>query len=293
MTFHGLLTALVTPFRDGALDEAAFRQLVRRQVDGGVDGLVPCGTTGEAPTLSSADQARVIAWTVEEAAGRVPVLAGIGSNDTSKAIAAAKQAAELGAQGVLATAPYYNKPTQEGLYRHFRAIADATPLEVCLYDVPGRTGVRILPPTVERLAPVANITAVKDATADLANTTDLLRRCGDQLTLLSGDDFTTLAFIAVGGSGCISVASNIVPARMKALVAAARSGDLATARTEQAALFPLFGALFIESNPIPAKAALAAIGLIADELRLPLCPMGAGPREQLHTALGQLGLLDG
>jgi 4-hydroxy-tetrahydrodipicolinate synthase len=291
MTFHGLLTAIVTPYRDGAPDEAAHRALVRRQLDGGVDALVPCGTTGEAPTLSVDEHVDVVRWTLEEAGDGVPILAGIGSNNTATAIATAQRVQALGAQGVLATAPYYNKPTQEGLYRHFRAIAEAIDIEVCVYDVPGRTAVHVEPATVERLAPIGNITCIKDATGDMANATEIRRRCGDRIALLSGDDFTTLPFLLQGGDGTVSVASNIVPARMKALVDAARAGRLAEARAEHLRLFPLFTALFLESNPAPAKAALAAMGLCADELRLPLVSMSDAPRETLLAVLRELELV--
>jgi 4-hydroxy-tetrahydrodipicolinate synthase len=291
MTFHGLLTAIVTPYRDGAPDEAAHRALVRRQIAGGVDGLVPCGTTGEAPTLSVEEHVDVVRWTLEEAAGRVPVLAGIGSNNTATAVATAKRVEAMGVQGVLATAPYYNKPTQEGLYQHFRTIAEAIGIEVCLYDVPGRTAVHVQPATVERLAPIDNITCIKDATADLANATELRRRCGDRIALLSGDDFTTLPFLLQGGDGTVSVASNVAPALMTALVAAAQAGRLEEARALNLRLFPLFRALFLESNPAPAKAALAAMGLCADELRLPLVSMSEGPRQELLAVLRELELL--
>lgn len=291
MTFHGLLTALVTPFHAGQPDEPTFRALVRRQLDGGVDGLVPCGTTGEAPTLSEDEHLEVVRWAIEEAAGRVPVMAGIGSNDTATAIRNAKRAEALGVKGVLATAPYYNKPTQEGLKRHFRAIADAVGVEVCLYDVPGRTGVRILPDTVEALSQVPNITCLKDATADLANATDVRRRVPADFSLLSGDDFTVLPFLAVGGHGTISVASNVVPAEMKALVDAGRTGQLDDARVLHERLFPLFQALFLESNPIPCKAAMAAMGLIEDAFRLPLCPMSDAPRARLLATLRDLSLV--
>jgi len=291
MTFQGLLTALVTPFRDGALDEAAFRSLARRQLDGGVDGLVPCGTTGEAPTLPVSEHIQVVRWAVEEAAGRVPVMAGIGSNSTATAIATAREVEAAGAQGVLATAPYYNKPTQEGLYRHFKAIAESTRLEVCLYDVPGRSGIRILPETVARLSQIGNITTIKDATGDMSVISELLRLCGDRMTLLSGDDFTVLPFLALGGAGTISVASNVAPARMKALVDAGRAGDLVAARAIHLALFPMFKALFLETNPIPVKAGMAAMGLLEDELRLPLCPMSEVPREALLAVLREVGVL--
>jgi len=291
MTFQGLMTALVTPFRDGALDEAAYRALARRQLEAGIDGLVPVGTTGEAPTLSTDEHIEVVRWALEEADGRVPVLAGIGSNNTASAIAMARTVVELGAQGVLATAPYYNKPTQEGLYRHFRAIAESTDAEVCLYDVPGRTSVKIHPATVERLSEIDNITCIKDATADMINASEVLRRCGDRITLLSGDDFTAFPLIALGGAGCVSVTSNAAPARMKALIDAARAGDLATARTLQNELMPVFHAMFFETNPIPVKATLAAMGLIEDELRLPMCPMGDEARGRLHAVLREAGML--
>ena len=292
MTFQGLLTALVTPFRDGALDEAAYRALARRQLDGGVSGLVPCGTTGEAPTLTVDEHVEVVRWAVEEAAGRVPVLAGIGSNNTAAAISTARRVRALGAQGVLATAPYYNKPTQEGLYRHFRAIAEAVPdTEVCLYDVPGRTSVHIQPTTVARLAEIDNITALKDATGDMTNAAEVLRLCGDRIALLSGDDFTTFPLIALGGAGCISVASNVTPDRMAALIRAARAGDLETARRAHLALMPLFRVLFVETNPLPVKAALAAMGHLAEELRLPLCPMSDAGRATLLAELREQGLL--
>lgn len=289
MAFRGLLTALATPFREGALDEAAFRALVKRQIAGGVDGLVPCGTTGEAPTLPVDEHLEVIRWTVEEA-GDVPVMAGIGSNSTATAIASAKAAEAIGVQGVLATAPYYNKPTQEGLYRHFRAIAEAVGVEVCLYDVPGRSVVRLQPATIERLSTIDNITCVKDATADMAQATEVLRRCGDRLTLLSGDDFTVLPFMALGGHGTVSVASNVVPGKMKALVDAAAAGRLEDARAINAALYPLFDALFLESNPIPLKAALAHLGLCEEDLRLPLSPLAESFRPALFDALAALKL---
>ena len=291
MSFSGLLTALVTPFKGGAVDRPTFKALVERQIQGGVDGLVPVGTTGEAPTLPMDEHLDVVRMTLEVAAGRVPVMAGIGSNDTAHAVSTAKKVEAMGVQGVLATAPYYNKPSQEGLYRHFKAIADAVSVEVCLYDVPGRTGVRILPETVARLSRIDNITAIKDATSDMTNAVELLRRCGDRLTLLSGDDLTTLPFIAVGGQGAISVASNVVPDRTKALITAAREGRMADARAENLRLFPLFQALFFESNPIPVKAAMAAMGLLEDELRLPMCPMGEAPRAKLMDVLKGMELV--
>jgi 4-hydroxy-tetrahydrodipicolinate synthase len=290
MTFQGLMTALVTPFDDGSVDEQQYRSLVARQLDSGIDGLVPCGTTGEAPTLSVDEHVEIVRWTMEEAGGRVPVLAGIGSNSTATAIATGRAVEALGVQGVLATAPYYNKPTQEGLFQHFKAIADALSVEVCIYDVPGRSVVHVEPATIERLAVIENITCVKDATGDMANATDLRRRLGDSLSLLSGDDFTTLPFLALGGHGVISVASNVVPAQMKSLVDAARAGDLAKARNMSETLFPLFRDLFIESNPIPCKAAMSRMGLLRDELRLPMTRMSDGKRSQLMETMASLGL---
>lgn len=293
--YEGLLTAIVTPFTaEGAVDEDALRRHVDAQIEGGVDGLVPVGTTGEAPTLDLDEHARVIAITVEQADGRVPVLAGIGSNNTEVAIHNGKQAVAAGAQGVLATAPYYNKPTQEGLYRHFRAVADALPgTEVCVYNVPGRTSVHVEPATIARLADIDGITCVKEATGDMIVASDILRLCGDKLVLLSGDDFTTLPFLAIGGSGCISVASNVVPDLMKALVSSARSGDLASARELHLDLYPLFKALFLQTNPLPVKTALAMMGRMSETFRLPLCEMDPGPRAALREALVRQGLLGG
>lgn len=286
MTFSGVLTALVTPFRDGAVDEAAFRALVRRQLDAGIDGLVPCGTTGEAATLSADEHGAVIRWAVEEAAGRVPVLAGVGSNCTRTTLENAARARESGAQGLLVTAPYYNKPTQEGLFQHFAAVAAAEPgLEVCVYDVPGRTGVKVAPTTLARLAGIANITCVKDATADLAHAAEVRRLVGDRLALLSGDDFTTFPHVMVGGVGAISVASNIIPARMVAMVAAARAGRIAEAQAENAAMQPFFASLFVQTNPLPVKTGLAHLGLCAEEFRLPLCEMDPGPRATFVAGL--------
>ena len=288
MKFQGLLTALVTPFVEGSVDEDCFRALVRRQIEGGVSGIVPCGTTGEAPTLTVDEHVEVVRWAVEVAAGKVPVMAGIGSNCTATAISTGRRVAALGVDGVLATAPYYNKPTQEGLFRHFRAIAESIDIEVCLYDVPGRTAVHIEPETVERLCEIDNITCIKDATGDMANAAEIRRRCGDRIGLLSGDDFTTLPFLALGGSGVISVASNVLPETMAGLVAAAREGRLEEARTLSERLFPLFNALFLESNPIPVKAAMAHLNLLTDELRLPLVSMSEQPREALIEALASL-----
>ena len=286
MAFEGVLTALVTPFRsDGSVDVDAHVALVQRQVAAGVAGLVPCGTTGEAPTLSSDEQETVIGLTVG-AADNVPVLAGIGSNNTASAVRAAQAARDAGVHGVLATAPYYNKPTQEGLYQHFRAIAEAVDsVEVCIYDVPGRSAVAVAPDTMARLAEIDNITCCKDATADLAKGAEVIRATPDDFAALSGDDFTTMPFVAMGGVGCVSVASNLIPERMVALVKAVREGDLATAAADNAALQPLLRALFVQTNPLPVKTALAMMELCRERFRLPLCPMDDEPRAELEAAL--------
>jgi 4-hydroxy-tetrahydrodipicolinate synthase len=289
MTFQGVLTAIVTPFHDRGVDLDALKRLVERQIESGISGLVPCGTTGEAPTLSAEEHLQVIDAVVAQVAGRVPVLAGIGSNDTATAIQNAKNAELSGAQGVLATVPYYNKPTQEGLFQHFRAIAEATPLEVCLYNVPSRTAVHMQPETVARLAEIDTITTLKEATGDMNVASDILKLCGDRITLLSGDDFTTLPFIALGGQGCISVASNVVPDKMVSMVQAARSLDWTEARTHHFALLPLFKALFCETNPIPVKTALAHLGWIEELFRLPLCGMQAHTRSTLTQAVDESG----
>lgn len=292
MPFDGVMTALITPFQpDGALDRDAFAALVKRQVEAGIQGLVPCGTTGEAPTLDLDEHEQVIALTVEHAGG-VPVMAGIGSNNTATAIRTAKAAAALGVQGVLATTPYYNKPTQEGLYQHFRAIAEAVPdTEVCIYDVPGRTSLAVATSTMARLAEIDNVTCGKDATADLAKGAEVLRATPDDFALFSGDDFTTMPFVAMGGAGAVSVVSNLIPERMVRLVATTKAGDLATAARENQALQPLFRALFLQTNPLPIKTALAMKGLCGETFRLPLCAMDPEPHAALRVALQELGVL--
>lgn len=291
MLMRGTMTALVTPLRNDAVDVPALQRLVESQIAGGVTGLIPVGTTGEAVTLSEAERDQVIAITVETAAGRASVMAGVGSNDTRATIDAARRANNLGADGLLVVTPYYNKPTQEGLYRHFSAVADATDLDVCLYNVPGRTGVNLEPATVERLMANANIKAIKEATANLMIASELFLRCGERLSILSGDDFTALGLIAQGATGVISVASNVVPRDMNALVQAALEGRLEEARRIHYRLYPLFQVLFVESNPIPVKAALALMGELSEERRLPLCPMGEATHRRLVAELQALELL--
>ena len=289
--FVGSMTALVTPMRNGAVDEEALRQLVERQIAAGIDGLVPCGTTGESPTLSPEEHRRIITIVVQETRKRVPVIAGAGSNSTSKSAELAQAAREAGADGILVVTPYYNKPTQEGLYRHFAFVAEKARLPVVLYNVPGRTGCDLLPDTVARLAEIPGIVAIKEATGSVARTQEILQRVGDRLVVLSGDDGTCFPAMCVGARGVISVTSNVVPDRMAALWDAVRSGDFDRARSIHNDLLSLHEAMFLESNPIPVKAALAMMGLIAPEIRLPLVPLSERAAEKLRAVLRAKGLL--
>jgi 4-hydroxy-tetrahydrodipicolinate synthase len=290
-SFAGAGVALVTPFtRAGELDEAALRRLVRRQVEGRIDVLVPCGTTGESVTMTEAEQLRVIEVTLEEGAGR-PVLAGTGSNDTRQAVDKSRAAASLGAQGVLCVGPYYNKPTPEGFYRHFAAIADAVSVPVVVYNVPGRTGSNIDNKTMLRLAAHPNVAAVKEASGNLNQVMELIRDRPRGFEVLSGDDAYTLAFMALGGEGVISVAANQVPGPMRDLVAACAAGDFAAARRIHERLLRLMALNFLESNPIPVKASLALMGLCEENFRLPMCPPTEPTREALRAALRELDLL--
>ncbi len=290
-SFAGAGVALVTPFKkDGSIDEAALRRLVKRQVDGGIDVLVPCGTTGESVTLDAAEQRRVIEMTLAEA-GRVPVLAGAGTNDTRTAVEKAKAAAALGAHGILSVGPYYNKPTPEGYYRHFAAVADAVKIPVIVYNVPGRTGSNIDAKTLLRLAGHGNIRGVKEASGSLGQIMEILRDRPEGFQVLSGDDAFTLSVMAHGGEGVISVVANQVPGPMHDLVAACARGDFAEGRRIHDRLLRLMNLNFVESNPIPVKASLALMGLCQEIYRLPLCPPLDSTREALRTALHELGLL--
>jgi 4-hydroxy-tetrahydrodipicolinate synthase len=290
-SFAGAGVALVTPFtKEGALDEAALRKLVRRQVAGGIDVLVPCGTTGESATLTPEETERVVAITLEEAGGK-PVLAGAGSNDTRSAIVKAKAAARLGAQGILSVGPYYNKPTQDGFYRHFAAIADAVSVPVVVYNVPGRTGSNIEASTQRRLAGHGNIKAVKEASGNLVQISEVLRDRPAGFEVLSGDDAFTLPMMALGAEGVISVCANQVPGPMHDLAAACARGDYAEGRRLHNRLLRLMSLNFVESNPIPVKASLALLGLCEESFRLPLCPPTEGTREALRSSLRELGLL--
>jgi len=289
--FQGVFTALVTPFRDGTVDERALRDLVELQIAAGVDGLVPCGSTGEAATLSHAEHRRVIEGVVAAARGRVPVLAGTGSNSTAEAIALTRHAKEAGADGALLISPYYNKPTQEGIVAHYTQIAREAAFPLVVYNIPGRTASNILPATLARLADVEQVVGVKEASGDLHQMSEVIARCPHGFSVLSGDDVLTLPLLAIGGAGVVSTASNVAPAEMVELVRAFRAGDLARARDAHYRLLPLFDVLFCETNPIPVKAALAQRGLIREEIRLPLLPLSDPNQEKLRVVMKELGLL--
>jgi 4-hydroxy-tetrahydrodipicolinate synthase len=290
-SFAGLGVALITPFTQGQdLDEAALRRLVRRQVEGGVSVLVPCGTTGESVTLTAHEQQRVIVITLEEASG-IPVLAGAGSNDTRQAVEKTKAASALGVQGILSVGPYYNKPTGEGYYRHFAAVADASGVPIVVYNVPGRTGGNIDNQTMLRLAGHGNVAAVKEASGNVAQVMELLRDRPAGFEVLSGDDAVTLPYMALGAEGVVSVVANQAPRPMADLVAACARGDLPTARAIHNRLLRLMNLNFIESNPIPVKASLALMGLCEESFRLPICSPSDATRAALRGALQELGLL--
>jgi 4-hydroxy-tetrahydrodipicolinate synthase len=284
--FRGTFTALVTPFRNGDIDFAAFEKLIEAQVAAGITGVVAVGTTGESPTLTHEEKESVIQQTVKIARGRCKVIAGTGTNSTRDAIAATKFAETVGVDGALLVAPYYNKPSQEGLFRHFKAIADATKLPIMLYNIPGRCSVDILPETVVRLAEACrNIVAIKEASGSVERVGDLRRRLPDEFTILSGDDSLTLPFMSVGAAGVVSVASNLFPAEVCALVRACESGDYKSAQSLQRKLMPIFKDLFIEPNPVPAKIALGWRGAMSSEVRLPLCEMTDANQARLRKTL--------
>jgi len=289
--FEGVLTALVTPFRDDEIDETALRALVERQIEAGIDGLVPCGSTGESATLSHAEHRRVVEIVVQATRGRVPVVAGTGSNNTREAVELTLHAKEAGADGALLISPYYNKPTQEGIVRHYTEIAARTAFPLVPYNIPGRTASNLLPTTVARLADLEQVVAIKEASGDLAQISEVIERCPASFSVLSGDDALTLPVLAVGGRGVISTTSNIAPSEMVALVRAFRAGDVEAARAAHLRLLPLFEALFVETNPIPLKAALHIAGRIGSEIRLPLTPLTEANRERLQVVLKELGLV--
>jgi 4-hydroxy-tetrahydrodipicolinate synthase len=292
--FQGCGTALVTPFKaDGSLDESALRQLVRRQVEEGINFLVPCGTTGESPTLTAGEHLRVVEITLEEAQGTVPVLAGAGGYDTAKVIKLSQELAAMGVDGILSVTPYYNKPTQEGLYQHYKAIASALTLPIVVYSVQGRTGVNVEPATLKRLSEIPNIVGVKEASGNIAQMARVCHEVPESFAVLSGDDAITLPLIALGGRGVISVASNEIPAPMTKLVALALQGDFAGARALQRQWLPLMEVNFVESNPIPVKYALAKMGLLEPHWRLPLVPPLAAAAAKIDAVLQASGLLKG
>ena len=290
--FTGTGTALVTPFRhDGALDEGALQRLIQRQIDAGIDFLVPCGTTGESPTLTHEEHLRVVEVAVKLAKGNVPVLAGAGGYNTAEVIARARELQDIGVDGILSVTPYYNKPTQEGLYQHFRAIAEAVPLPIILYSVQGRTGVNIEPVTVKRLAEIENIVGIKEASGNVSQMAAILNSVPDEFIVLSGDDAITLPLMALGGRGVISVVSNEIPAEMTKLTRLVLQGDFAGAREIHRDYYPLMEINFVESNPIPVKAALAEMELLEPVWRLPLVPPKAENRARIRGVLESLGIV--
>lgn len=292
MIFSGAMTAMVTPFKNNAIDEESFRAFIEWQIGEGIHGLVPCGTTGESATLSHDEHEQIIEICIDQVAGRVPVLAGAGSNNTAEAIALAKFAAKAGADGALLITPYYNKPTQEGLYEHYSAIARAVEFPLVPYNVPGRTGCNMLPPVVAKLAEeFPHITGIKEATGDMAQASMVLEQCPARFSLISGDDLTAFPAMALGAKGVISVTSNIVPSRIAALCNACASGDYPKARELHHTLFPLNKAMFMVSNPIPVKTALGLMGKMSSEMRLPLCPMSQEDENKLKDILKSQNLI--
>ncbi|MFP3911855.1 MAG: 4-hydroxy-tetrahydrodipicolinate synthase [Desulfobacteraceae bacterium] len=289
--FRGSIVAIVTPFKDGAVDEKKFRELIEFQIENGTSAIVPCGTTGESATLDMEEHQKVIDIAIEAVNKRVPVIAGTGGNSTAEAIELTRHAKAAGADATLQVTPYYNKPTQEGLFQHFRAIARAVPLPQVLYNVPGRTGVNMLPETVARLAELPEVAAIKEASGSISQMTDIVRLAGENITLLAGDDNVTLPVLAVGGKGTVSVIANIVPKENAELITLWEEGHTEGARAAFLKLFPLCQAMFFETNPIPVKTSLALMGKIGEEMRLPLYPMAPANLEKLKTVLSGFGLI--
>ncbi|HOK07004.1 MAG TPA: 4-hydroxy-tetrahydrodipicolinate synthase [Syntrophales bacterium] len=287
----GAIVAIVTPFKNGQIDEEALRELIEFQIANGTDGIVPCGTTGESPVLSHEEHDRVIEITVDAVKKRVPVIAGTGSNSTEEALRLTRHAYEVGADAALMVCPYYNRPTQEGLYQHYKFIAENVPLPIIIYNIPGRTGVNLLPETLARLAEIPNIVGTKEASGSLKQMHDVIAKCGPDFSVLSGDDFFTYPLMCLGGHGIISVISNVAPADMAAMVDAFEAGDYQKAKELHFKMVPLVDMLFIETNPVPVKAALAMMGKIEYEVRLPLCKLSAGNYEKLKKAMTDYGLI--
>ena len=290
--FTGTYTAIVTPFKNGRLDETALARLVKQQIKGGVDGVVPVGTTGESPTVDYDEHIRLVELSVKFATGKIKVLAGTGANSTSEAILLTQAAERVGADGSLQVAPYYNKPSQEGLYQHFKAIARKTKLPIVLYSIPGRCGIEIAVDTVKRLAAdCKNIVGIKEAGGSCDRVSQLRAALGPKFEILSGDDSLTLSFMAVGAQGVISVASNVIPREVAAMVKAFAAGDVKKAMALHAKFYPVFKDLFIETNPVPVKAALAMLGVVGEEYRLPLVALSAANRAKLQATLKACGIL--
>jgi 4-hydroxy-tetrahydrodipicolinate synthase len=289
--FGGAIVAIVTPFKNGQVDEEALRRLIEEQINAGTDGITPCGTTGESTTLSHEEHDRVIEITIDAVKKRVPVIAGTGSNSTAETLRLTKHAWEAGADGALLVCPYYNRPTQEGLYQHFKTVAQEVPIPIIVYNIESRTGVNLKPETMARLAKLPNIVGVKEASGSLKQMSDMIRMCGPDFDVLSGDDIFTLALLALGGKGIISVISNCVPGDMAAMVDAFAAGDLDKARALHYRMAPLIDALFIETNPVPVKTALAMMGKIQEEFRLPLWGMMENNRQILKKTIQDYGLI--
>jgi len=289
--FGGAIVAIVTPFRNGKVDEEAFRQLIEEQIAAGTDGIVPCGTTGESTTLSHEEHDRVVEITIDAVKKRVPVIAGTGSNSTAEALRLTKHAFEAGADGALLVCPYYNRPTQEGLYLHYRTVAEKVPIPIIVYNIASRTGTNMFTETLARLAKIPNIVGVKEASGSMKQMSDVVHLCGPDFDVLSGDDIFTLPLLALGGKGVISTVSNVVPGDMSGLVDAFAAGDLEKARALHFRMSPLIDAIFIETNPIPVKTALALMGKIDCEMRLPLCRMTEKNEAVLKKALQEYGLI--
>lgn len=287
----GSIVAIVTPFRKGKVDEKALGDLIKWHIAQGTNAIVPCGTTGESATLDYEEHYRVIKFTIEVVNKKIPVIAGTGANSTDETIMMTKEAKKYGADAALLVAPYYNKPTQEGIYRHYKAVAEAVDIPIVLYNVPGRTAVNILPSTVARLAEIDRIVAIKEASGDMKQVSEIIRLCGDRITVISGDDFTTLPLLALGGKGVISVSANVAPKDMADMCSYWEKGRYDDARKIHFKLEPLNHAMFIETNPIPVKTALAMMGKIQEEFRLPLCEMAPGNKEKLRKVLADLKLI--
>lgn len=289
--FKGSIVAIVTPFKKGAVDEKSFCNLIEWHIRQGTHAIVPCGTTGESATLDYEEHYRVVEIAVKTVSKRIPVIAGAGANSTEETKMITKKAKQLGADAALLVSPYYNKPTQEGIYRHYKEVAKAVDIPIVLYNVPGRTAVNILPSTVARLAEIKNIVAIKEATGDMKQVSEIIRLCGERITVISGDDFTTLALLALGGKGVISVSANVAPKGVSEMCTAWEKGDIEKARKLHYELEPLNTAMFIETNPIPAKTALAMMGKIREEFRLPLCEMSDANKDKLKKTLKDYGLI--